>query len=72
MTLFTSLSRGLPAALCALLLYAVPVQAQMPRVGDKAPQFALPSTTGQPVSLAEHLGKRNIVLFFYIAAFTDT
>jgi hypothetical protein len=63
--------RWLVAMACGLLL-ATAAQAQMPRVGDKAPDFSLPATTGQPVALADHLGKRNIVLFFYVAAFTDT
>jgi len=56
----------------AATLLAAPVQAQMPKPGDKAPAFAVMSTTGKPVALADHLGKKNIVLFFYIAAFTDT
>jgi peroxiredoxin len=30
------------------------------------------SSTGKPVALGDYLGKKNIVLFFYIAAFTDT
>jgi|LNFM01.1.fsa_nt_gb thioredoxin-dependent peroxiredoxin len=68
----SKLLRWLGGALCAALLAAAPAQAQMPKVGDKAPDFSVPSTTGKPVSLADHLGKRNIVLFFYIAAFTDT
>lgn len=63
--------RWLVAVACSLLL-ATAAQAQMPKVGDKAPDFSLPSTTGKPVALADHLGKRNIVLFFYVAAFTDT
>ncbi len=67
-----SLFRWMTGALCAALLSAAPAQAQMPKVGDKAPDFSVPSSTGKPVSLADHLGKRNIVLFFYIAAFTDT
>ena len=67
-----SLIHPLTGMLCAALLFAAPAQAQMPKVGDKAPDFSVPSTTGKPVSLADHLGKRNIVLFFYIAAFTDT
>ncbi len=41
-------------------------------VGDKAPNFALPSTTAKEIKLADFAGKRNVVLFFYIGAFTDT
>ena len=35
------------------------------QVGDPAPDFTLPDLTGQPVSLASFLGKKNIVLYFY-------
>ena len=41
-------------------------------VGDKAPNFALPSTTGKEIKLADFAGKQAIVLFFYIGAFTNT
>ncbi len=34
-------------------------------VGEKAPNFTLPSTTGQPFTLSEALGRRAVVLFFY-------
>jgi len=30
------------------------------------------STTGKPVALGDYAGKKNVVVFFYIAAFTDT
>ena len=35
------------------------------KVGDRAPDFTLPSLTGEPVSLETFLGKKNIVLYFY-------
>lgn len=35
------------------------------RLGDRAPDFVLPSQTGQQVSLAEFRGNKAIVLFFY-------
>ena len=38
-------------------------------VGDQAPTFSLPGTTTEQVSLKEYLGRRHVVLFFYIAAF---
>lgn len=53
-------------------LFAGAVQAQTVKVGDKAPAFSIPSSTGKPVALADYLGKSNVVLFFYIGAFTDT
>ena len=42
------------------------------QLGGKAPMFALPSTTGETVKLADYLGKQPVVLFFYIGAFTKT
>jgi thioredoxin-dependent peroxiredoxin len=35
------------------------------QVGDKAPDFALPSQSGEPVRLHDRLGERAIVLYFY-------
>ena len=35
------------------------------QVGKPAPGFTLPALTGQPVSLASFIGKKNIVLYFY-------
>jgi peroxiredoxin len=40
------------------------------KVGDKAPDFTLPSTDGHPVHLADYLGKSTVVLAFFPAAFT--
>ena len=34
-------------------------------VGDKAPDFMLPSQMGDNVTLSEYFGKKNIVLYFY-------
>ena len=41
-------------------------------VGNKAPEFAAPSSTGKEIKLADFAGKKNVVLFFYIGAFTNT
>jgi peroxiredoxin len=38
-------------------------------VGDRAPDFVLPATTADKVSLADYLGQKHLVIFFYIAAF---
>lgn len=53
-----------------LLMAARPSMAL--KVGDKAPDFDLPGSTGQSIKLADYLGKKPVVLFFYIGAFTNT
>jgi thioredoxin-dependent peroxiredoxin len=35
------------------------------KVGDKAPDFTLPSQLGDDLTLSEYLGKKNVVLYFY-------
>ena len=40
------------------------------KVGDMAPDFTLPSTAGTKVKLSDFRGKNNVVLAFYIFAFT--
>lgn len=40
-------------------------------VGSKAPEFTLPNQDRQPVSLREELGKNNVVLAFFPAAFSS-
>ena len=35
------------------------------RVGDMAPDFTLPATVGNKVSLSDYRGKKNVVLLFY-------
>ena len=38
-------------------------------VGEKAPDFTLPSTTGKDISLSEFLGKKYVLIEFYGADF---
>jgi hypothetical protein len=38
--------------------------------GDKAPDFTLPSTTGETISLAQFRGKKLVLLEFYGADFS--
>ena len=40
------------------------------KVGDIAPDFTLTDTTGSPVKLSDFRGKKNVVLAFYVLAFT--
>ena len=41
-------------------------------VGDQAPDFALPATTQEKLSLKEFTGKKHVVLVGFIGAFTPT
>lgn len=41
-----------------------------PRVGERAPDFTLPSTAGADVTLSTFRGKANVVLAFFPLAFT--
>jgi cytochrome oxidase Cu insertion factor (SCO1/SenC/PrrC family) len=49
-------------------------QAQTPdpkvKVGDTAPDFALRDQNGKEVKLSDFHGKKNVVLAFYVFAFT--
>lgn len=51
---------------------ALPVLAQGATlaIGDQAPDFTLPDTEGKEVKLSEFRGKKNVVLAFYVLAFT--
>ena len=51
-----------------------PARPQAPKthlkVGDAAPDFSLPATDGKTYTLSEFKGKKNVVLAFYVLAFT--
>ena len=60
-----------------LLAFALVAAAQQPaapkthlKVGDAAPDFALTDTNGKPLKLSDFKGKKNVVLAFYVLAFT--
>lgn len=40
------------------------------KVGDTAPDFTLTDTDGNQVKLSEFRGKKNVILAFYVLAFT--
>jgi peroxiredoxin Q/BCP len=54
---------------CALLLVP-PASAVDLEVGAKAPEFSLAGSDGREHSLAEHVGKRGVVLAWFPKAFT--
>jgi cytochrome oxidase Cu insertion factor (SCO1/SenC/PrrC family) len=62
--------------LCALLVAtcAASFAQQAPKtqlkVGQVAPDFTLNDTEGKPVKLSDFRGKKNVVLAFYVLAFT--
>jgi len=60
------------AAALLVLALATPLAAQAAalKVGDKAPDFTLLDTNWKPVKLSDFLGKKNLVLAFYVLAFT--
>lgn len=41
-------------------------------VGEKAPDFTLPSTTGEKISLSQFQGKKPVLIEFYGADFAPT
>ena len=41
-------------------------------VGEKAPDFKLPATTGADISLSDFKGKKFVLIEFYGAAFVPT
>lgn len=54
---------------------AAPAQQPAPprthlKVGQPAPEFTLTDTEGKPVKLSDFKGKQNVVLAFYVLAFT--
>jgi peroxiredoxin len=40
------------------------------KVGDMAPDFTLPDNGGKQVHLSDFRGKKNVILAFYVLAFT--
>lgn len=40
------------------------------KVGDIAPDFSLPSTTKEKITLSDYRGKKNLVVAFYGMDFT--
>lgn len=47
------------------VLRQVPLSAQAPRIGEKAPEFSLPDQNGKMVSLTDLLSSNGALLIFY-------
>lgn len=62
--------RAAAGAAVLVLAGALAAQSAPLKVGDKAPDFTLPDQNGNKVSLDQFLGKKNVVLAFYVLAFT--
>ena len=60
------------AILLALCLAALSRPAAALDVGDKAPDFELPSTQGGKFRLSDLAGKKHVVVQFYVIDFTPT
>ena len=56
--------------LCSLLLAALPVFADISKVGDTAPSFAGKDQNGADFKLADLTGKKVVLLYFYPKDFT--
>ena len=62
----------LMAAGAALSLSTLPRTAGAVEVGQKAPDFELPSTKEGKFKLSSMAGKKNVVVQFYVLDFTPT
>lgn len=60
---------ALVSAMSCIALAQPPTSSTL-KVGDRAPDFTLPSTEGGGVHLADYIGKTTVVLAFFPAAFT--
>ncbi len=62
----------IPMIVLALSLAGLPGAAAAVEVGDKAPDFDLPSTKGGKFRLSGLEGKKNVVVQFYVLDFSPT
>ncbi len=64
--------------LATILASQAPAQQAQPaiakthlKIGDVAPDFSLPDQNRKPVKLSDFRGKKNVVVAFYVLAFTS-
>ena len=60
----------LVAVMFIIGLWLVPVSTPAVEVGQPAPDFVMHSTVEETVRLSAYQGKKNVMLFFFVAAFT--
>lgn len=63
---------GLFVVLVTVVLLGASTPVAALEVGDKAPIFTLPATVQEKFALGDVIGKKNVVLFGFIGAFTPT
>jgi AhpC/TSA family len=51
-------------------LWMMPMPVPAAEVGQPAPDFVMHSTVGESVRLSDYRDKKNVLLFFFLAAFT--
>ena len=61
---------ALAAVVLTMGLWTVPMSVPAVEVGQQAPDFLMHSTMGESVRLSDYQGKKNVMLFFFVAAFT--
>lgn len=62
----------LVSALCVVFALAIIPNVSAVEVGEKAPDFELPSTQGGKLKLSSFQGKKNVLIEFYVLDFTPT
>ena len=66
------MTRHILALFAAFVLTLGPGLAAAVEVGDKAPDFELPSTQSGKFKLSDQIGKKNVIIQFYVLDFTPT
>ncbi len=72
MGLLTQRLQRLLLIVALLLGMGLPGTSSALEIGDKAPDFTLPSTNGQRISLSDFRGKKLVLLEFYVLDFGPT